>query len=178
MSHPHEPESLQPLLEAVEEELEERLEEVCAIKDVSGESTGEFIRLEEKLIEAAQTAKQAFSLRRRLRAQREGTAPGARGTAANDGDGAVRTVKDGDGAEWRVWAVTPRMSTTLGPGGGLGDYQHGWLAFETTDGRQRRRLPLYPGEWERVSSNELLELLARAEPARPTRRNSKPDTTS
>ena len=162
MTSPHDPEPLQPLLEEVEDELEARLEDVCAIKDVHEESTGEFIKLEEKLIEAAQTAKQAFSLRRRLRQQRETT----QGTAMADEESRVRVVRDKVGVEWRVWAVMPQNPATSDQ---LGDYKNGWLAFESVDGTQRRRLPLYPGEWERVSPDELLELLARAQPARPSR---------
>ena len=176
MTHPTEPEPLQPMLEEVEAELEQRLEKVCELSDVREESTGEYMRLEEQLLEAAQAAKQAFSLRRRLRAQRESDeteappAKGAGGPAAIDG--AVRTITDGDGTEWRVWAVTPqRMRSNPATSEHLGDYKDGWLAFERTDGSQRRRLPLYPGEWERVSPNELLELLARAKPARMTKRD-------
>ena len=64
---PNSKERLRPLLRAAESELELRLHEVCEDQRVSKESTGELIRLEETLTMAAEAAKQAISLRRRLR---------------------------------------------------------------------------------------------------------------
>ena len=64
---PEHPESLRPVLRQVEEELVEQLDEVCDRQDVAGESTGELIKLEEALSEAAKIAKETISLRRRIR---------------------------------------------------------------------------------------------------------------
>ena len=61
------PESLRPILRRAEAELAEQLREVCPAADVSAESTGEVIRLEERLSLAAEVAKQIVSLRLRIR---------------------------------------------------------------------------------------------------------------
>ena len=64
---PNNPDSLQPILHQVEEELHAQLDEVCDRKDVHEESTGELIKLEEALSVAAEAAKETISLRRRIR---------------------------------------------------------------------------------------------------------------
>ena len=63
------------MLAETEKELGHRLEEACAAQNVSAESTGELMRLEETLLDAAKVAKQAVSLRRRLRSLDEADAP-------------------------------------------------------------------------------------------------------
>ena len=70
---PNSKETLRPMLRAAEQELELRLHEVCEDQTVSNESTGELIRLEETLTLAAEAAKQAISLRRRLHQPEPGT---------------------------------------------------------------------------------------------------------
>ena len=64
MSQPEE--SLRPMLRSVEADLATRLQEACDAGADGDESTGELIRLEETLTLAAQAAKQAVSIRRRL----------------------------------------------------------------------------------------------------------------
>lgn len=64
---PDHPDSLQPILQQVEDELSTQLDEVCDRKDVHAESTGELIKLEEALSVAAEAAKETISLRRRIR---------------------------------------------------------------------------------------------------------------
>ena len=64
---PDHPDSLQPILQQVEEELSAQLDEVCDRKEVRAESTGELIKLEEALSVAAEAAKETISLRRRIR---------------------------------------------------------------------------------------------------------------
>ena len=66
------PAPLVPMLESAHADLAGRLAEVCN-HDVRGESTAEMMRLEETLSDAAQVAKQAISLRRRLRTGHGGT---------------------------------------------------------------------------------------------------------
>jgi hypothetical protein len=63
----HHPDPMRPALQLVERQLEQRLEEACSMRRVSEESTGELMRLEETLLEAARAAKHAVSVRRRLR---------------------------------------------------------------------------------------------------------------
>lgn len=182
---------LLPILERVEGELDRKLEEVCEIKPVREEATGEFIRLEEKLLEAAQAAKQAFSIRRRIRQRKQGggatrehavdlSHPGTADTAdttdtgdapAEAGRPAVRALRDAEGNEWQVWAVKPgRLRPAVGTEH-LGEYGEGWLAFEAADGTQRRRLPHPPEEWQALPDDELMSLLSRAETVKPIARD-------
>lgn len=57
---------LRPRLQQVVNELEQAMDEVCAEAPASELNTGELIRVEETLAIAADAAKQAVSLRRRL----------------------------------------------------------------------------------------------------------------
>ena len=197
MSRPEETDPLAPMLDAAQSELARRLEDLCRVKHVEEESTGEFMRLEEKLLDAARAAKQAFSLRRRIRSAREGgdgddedegfeveqhdqhdeatdvgdVADVARaGTVASDAHVGVREVEDAEGVRWHVWAVTPqRMRANPTTSSQLGDYRDGWLTFESADCVHRRRLPHFPPDWETLDDTALAALLARAEPVRPVR---------
>lgn len=60
------PESLRPVLKDAEERLIQHMSEVCHTSHVSDESTGELIKLEETLSMAAEAAKEAISIRRRI----------------------------------------------------------------------------------------------------------------
>lgn len=66
IQQPGKPESLRPILADAQTRLEQHLENVCA-EDPSAESTGELIKLEETLSLAAEAAKEAISLRRRIK---------------------------------------------------------------------------------------------------------------
>ena len=66
------PEQLRPVLQAAEEELSDRLKQACENTAISEETTGELMRLEETLVDAAKAAKQAISLRRRIDADEAG----------------------------------------------------------------------------------------------------------
>lgn len=61
---------LRPKLQEVQQEIEERIQQVCHAPPVEKLDTGELIRYEENLAIAADRAKEAVSLRRRLRADR------------------------------------------------------------------------------------------------------------
>lgn len=61
---------LKPKLQEVQQEIEERIQQVCHAPPVQEQDTGELIRYEENLAIAADRAKQAVSLRRRMRADR------------------------------------------------------------------------------------------------------------
>ena len=172
MPSPRDPDPINTQLHETEVRLEQQLGEVCEMREVGGESTGEFIRLEEKLLEAAELAKQAFSLRRRRRlaTDPEGTAVPEEHHDELLADAAPRTVVDDDGLVWRVWAVSAaRMRANPLSGGQLGAYRDGWLAFESENGQHRRRLPGFPESWSDLSEAELRVLLVRAEPVRSTR---------
>jgi len=74
---------------------------------------------------------------------------------------AVRDFTDAGGAKWRVWSVAlENLQTKTAVEDYLGDYGEGWLCFESA--KERRRLALYPPDWESMSETELRELLLRA----------------
>jgi hypothetical protein len=77
---------------------------------------------------------------------------------------ALRTYKDPDGTEWRVWRVVPDSVSfsTLGEA-----YRDGWLCFERVDGTDRRRLSMahVPAEWDDLDDGRLEGLRRSAEPA-------------
>ena len=187
MTHPRDPEPLRPMLQATQVQLAQRLEEACS-HDVEEETTAELVRLEETLSEAARVAKQAVSLRRRLRTGHGSADPEAL-PVARSGDEQVRTERrtpqpddragtsnaeesireflDKSGTTWRVWAVTQEQ---LHPGpllaDHMGDFRDGWLTFECGDGSERRRLPHYPPNWRKLTNLDLEGLLVRAESVR------------
>jgi hypothetical protein len=71
---------------------------------------------------------------------------------------AVRDFIDADGVAWKVWPVTPELlQPKTSAEDYLGEYESGWLCFESTV--ERRRLPEYPEDWERISEAELRALL-------------------
>lgn len=186
---------LLPMLESAQSELEGRLEEACA-HDVSRESTGELMRLEEALLDAARAAKQTVSLRRRIRTSsdehevpgaakpRSGEAPksASRKQSADVSDHdahesmeshervGMREFRDERGVEWRAWAVTPLPGREARLTAQLGEFRDGWLAFETSDGNQRRRLREYPKDWAELSLDQLPALLATAQEVRSRRK--------
>jgi len=69
-SHP-----LSPALAASEGQLKSALEEVCEETVIQNTNTDELIRIDEALSEASDAAKQAISLRRRIRADESGDQP-------------------------------------------------------------------------------------------------------
>jgi hypothetical protein len=188
MNPSRESESLRPVLRQVEAELEDKIEEVCDTDQRNPETTGELIRLEEALSDAAKAAKQAVSLRRRLRedgnqgAERGGVAEadaeevapppadaskGAPAPRPDSGEsGSVRQLTDRQGRAWRIWAVLPEtMKRFTGVETLMGEYRLGWLAFESVDGELRKRLTNYPDDWQSLPAPELEALLERAESA-------------
>ena len=62
---------LRPQLQKVEQQLDRTLEEVCETPVAARLDTGELIRVEESLALAAEAAKEAVSLRRRMHADRQ-----------------------------------------------------------------------------------------------------------
>lgn len=68
---PHDKESLGPMLNEAHQTLDDALDEACASAPAVEETTGEMIRLEENLSVAAEAAKRAVSIRRRLHEERD-----------------------------------------------------------------------------------------------------------
>jgi hypothetical protein len=79
-------EPLKPKLQEAEQQLDRTLEEVCATPTVASRlDTGELIRVEESLALASAAAKEAVSLRRKLKADRDrGSAPSPRAPSSAD----------------------------------------------------------------------------------------------
>lgn len=77
---------LRPKLHQAQDTLEDALDEVCAAGPVQQETTGEMIRLEESLSVAAEAAKHAVSLRRRLREEQEREQDALRAADASNGE--------------------------------------------------------------------------------------------
>ena len=74
---------------------------------------------------------------------------------------AVRDFVDLKGVKWRVWPVTPSsIQPKTAAEDYLGDYEEGWLCFESNT--ERRRLAKYPRNWDTLSDNGLLQLLKTA----------------
>ena len=200
MTHPPESDPLRPMLKDAQQELAKHLDEACAHDDVEDVSTAQLVRLEESLTEAAAAAKQAVSIRRRLKTRHgqadpsaspegefddtpvpqrptvERRSSAAAGSTSSDQASAVREFRDARGILWRVWAVTPGLSHPDRPQANrLGEYSDGWLAFESDDGTRRCRLPHYPREWSRQTNQALEELLERAEPVKARRKTTGDD---
>ncbi len=166
-----EPEQLKPALERAQHELGARLNEACT-EHAPDESTGELIKLEELLSDAAQAAKEAISIRRRLGVERERRAAIAQNEQPARGpDEGVREFVDTDGRAWQVWEVPPeQLSARSRPGAYAGDYESGWLAFESPDGGERRRLPHYPRHWRELDATSIERLCQEARPVTKRRR--------
>jgi hypothetical protein len=184
------PDQLKPALHHAQAKLEQRLAEACD-EHVAGESTGELIKLEEILTDAAQAAKQAISIRRRLGAEdskvrdegesetrdAETPAPPDRSALADLKPEGIREFADARGSQWHVWEVpAEQLASRARPGTYAGEFEAGWLAFECADGGQRRRLPGYPRDWRSLSDAELDALCRQARPVAPRKsRGTMPD---
>lgn len=77
---------LRPQLQRVEQQLDRTLEEVCETPLAERLDTGQLIRVEESLALAAEAAKEAVSLRRRLHADRQRGGGGAHDPAPQPGN--------------------------------------------------------------------------------------------
>jgi hypothetical protein len=171
---PPNPDPLGVALKHTEAKLAEKLEEACEPEPsrVSDESTAELAKLSDSLLAAARAAKDVVSLRQRRHDRVRQT-----------GDlEAIREFSDREGRTWRVWAVTPSHLRGSKREANLGEFEEGWLAFETLDETARKRLPHYPADWQRLSEARLQELLSlaldvptrRGEPGRPDSRTEPP----
>jgi hypothetical protein len=85
---------------------------------------------------------------------------------------ALREFVDNKGVAWRVWDVTPdKMHPVTARELFLGEYQEGWLAFESA--AERRRLSQWPDDWAELPRERLVVLL---EQAAPVARRAETDT--
>ena len=148
-----ESESLQPHLDRAQEALQGALDEACDV-DLRDVDTGELIRIEEALTVASSAAKEAVSVRLKMRKQRERGVANAAKRAAIEPSGPItqRVFDDIKGKRWRVFAVHPSAATT--ERASLPEaYRQGWLTFEAHD-EMRRVVPI-PERWEELSIDDL-----------------------
>ena len=180
---PIEREAFQPALEQAQHTLEKALEEACGV-DLRRMNTGELIRIDETLAVASKAAKEAVSVRLRLRNQRSSSSTeraktpvkGAPVVGEVRAPEAHRVFDDLTGTRWHAFAVRP--STAAVDRASLPDaFRRGWLSFEAGD--QLRRLAPIPAKWEELPIEDLRALCARAEVApkrtSPPKGQKKPD---
>jgi hypothetical protein len=189
-SQPSDRDPLKELLEDTEEELRSRLHAACEAeaKGVSTETTEQIRRLEDDLLAAAVAAKQTLAVRnhmKRAEHAEERERPIKRDVAsgrdtrsitprttqspsveAEHGERevmGVREFSDDRGRPWRAWSVVPGLSRASASGGGfLGNFQDGWICFESLGSSARRRLPYPRAKWPSLSDEDLRNLLERA----------------
>ncbi|HEX4684852.1 MAG TPA: hypothetical protein VH277_19190 [Gemmatimonadaceae bacterium] len=166
---------LRPTLERAKSQLKNALVEAC-LADIDRADTGELIRVEEVIAIANEAAKEAISVRRRLRSDRASRERDGSGLPAGDQSAAeptdadpalgydarnptLREIDDARGVRWAVFAVYPTTSSDQ-PAVREG-FRAGWLAFDS--GRETRRLAPIPSGWRVASDSEILTYLDRAE---------------
>ena len=168
---PHSPDPLQRVLTDVELELRQRLQEACVAESesLSTKSSAEIRELEDNLLAAAVAAGQALALRKEISKQGterpevpEASPPDVEVPAGAKVTG-VREFQDEKGRAWRAWLVTPRATRAARVGDQLlGQYNEGWICFETLDSSARRRLPCQRSLWADLRDEELETLLDQA----------------
>ena len=80
---------------------------------------------------------------------------------------ALREFTDRSGSRWLVWDIRPeQMPAAIRAEDHLQNVLNGWLAFETADGVEKRRLAPIPSRWESAGEAELQRFLERAEAVR------------
>jgi hypothetical protein len=159
MTNPEE-QALQPQLQRATKTLKTALETACGA-DIDDADTGELIKIEEVLAIANEAAKEAVSVRRRLRSDTSAT----RRTHAGR-----REVEDTRGIRWLVFAVYP--SSASGRATLNERFRSGWLSFDC--GIETRRLAPIPDGWNELPDADLLTLCGTAEVAP---RRTRPITT-
>jgi hypothetical protein len=156
-----ETEALKPKLREAQKALEMALEKASGV-DVTEVDTGELIRIEETLVMASKAAKEAVSMRLRLRSQRSRPKSGAEAAPPEVADTPAithRIFDDIRGKRWRVFAV--RASTATVELGALPEaFRHGWLVFDSSN--EVRRVAPIPEHWEELSIEELRLLCHKA----------------
>jgi hypothetical protein len=146
-------ELIRPELAKAQKKLEVAMDEACD-SDVKDADTAELVRIEESLGVARAAAKEAISVRERLRGERE------QDQKARENH---RRFDDATGKRWDAFAVYP-SAATMGRAVALPDpYVRGWLSFDS--GTETRRLAPIPDGWREMSEAALLRLWEKAEVA-------------
>lgn len=174
----NDPDPLEPVLQEAEEQLGRRLREACEAEagGIENKTADEIREIEDALLAAAVAAEHTLALRRQVgkRAdeaplpQTAGTAPAPAPEALPDAGGekhhvpGVREFYDSEGHLWRAWPVTPGVARSARKTRYLGEFQQGWICFESLDSSTRRRLPCTRARWDETDEVGLVELLREA----------------
>jgi hypothetical protein len=158
-----ESESLQPQLDAAQRSLEKALSEACRV-NLQEVDTGELIRIEETLAAASRAAKDAVSVRLKLRTRRK-REPRDTGGETVAHRATQRIFDDIRGKRWHVYAVHPSAATAERVALPEG-YRDGWLTFESAE--EMRRVAPIPEGWEELPIDDLRQLCHKA-PSTPKR---------
>ena len=166
---------LEPILEDAEEQLSRRLREACEAEagGIENKSADEIRELEDSLLAAAVAAEHTLALRRQVVRNADQPAPedaqpeaeaepiAALPEGAHHVPG-VREFSDSEGNLWRAWPVTPGVARTARQTRYLGEFQQGWICFESLDSQTRRRLPCARSRWDETDDAGLETLLRQA----------------
>ena len=156
-------------VDQAQKRLADALDEACAGNPADAD-TGELIKLEEVLAIANDAAKEAISLRRRLRydeARTHRMSPEHGSTVVH------RVFDDKRGVRWNAFAVYP-SHTTKGKSTLPDLYRGGWLSFNSLE--ETRRIAPIPPDWIRLSDDALCRLCEQADVARRTGSREGPST--
>ena len=74
----------------------------------------------------------------------------------------MRQIRDGNGTEWQVFLMTRGAHSVAREQHLPEHFREGWLVFQSATDKRRFAPP--PPNWESLSNDELLDLLARANP--------------
>ena len=187
MTEPEKNDQLKPILQEAEDELSRRLHDACVAEagGVATKTSAEIREIEDSLLAAAVAAGEAISLRRhmgqdqakeKVQAKPSEASPVADAANAREsklladladareqlGENTVREFRDSRGEQWRAWPVIPGLSRTGRPKHYLGEFQRGWICFESLDSPSRRRLPCAPARLAETKDEELERLLLEA----------------
>ena len=156
--------ALEPKLEQAQKALEIALDEACDV-DVRRVNTDELVKIDEALAVASKAAKEAVSVRLRMRSQRARAGASKQRDASPAPDAPVHTQRvfdDVRGKRWRVFAVHPSAATV--ERAALPEpFLKGWLSFDSAD--EVRRVAPIPEQWQELSIDELRLLCKSAEVA-------------
>ena len=169
------PEPLEPILQEAEEQLSRRLREACEAEagGIENKTAAEIREIEDALLSAAVAAEHMLALRRQVvmradQASKEEAIPGsepapeAQPQESKHQVPGVREFYDSEGHLWRAWPVTPGVARTAQKTRYLGEFQQGWICFESLDSSTRRRLPCTRSRWEETDDEGLEKLLRQA----------------
>lgn len=130
-------------------------------KDRAGDAKIAEARSEAKKLERAAENKEDAEAKK-MAARREPSAPPDVPDRDLLGASMVREFRDSTGQQWRAWPVIPGLLRTAKPRQYLGDFQRGWICFESLDSPARRRLPCAPTRLAETKDEELERLLLEA----------------